>query len=97
MKLNNTKSKVADKETTRDYMIRYLPKYFNKLYSSRGNLEKRLKISASEKMNNIKPIFTIAIEMDKKLKETEIVKQQTSKHLLIKKDIYKHIDEDQEN
>ena len=97
MKLNNTKSKVADKETTRDYMIRYLPKYFNKLYSSRGNLEKRLKISASEKMNNIKPIFTIAIEMDKKLKDTEIVKQQTSKHLLIKKDIYKHIDEEQES
>ena len=33
----------------------------------------------------------------KKLKDTEIVKQQTSKHLLIKKDIYKHIDEEQES
>ena len=97
MKLNNPMSNVADKQITKDFLVGYLPKYFNKLYKGKGILEKRLKISASEKMNNIKPIFTIAIEMDEKLKNTETVKQQTAKYLLIKKDIYKHLDEEQEN
>ena len=43
-------------------------------------------------MKDIKPNFTIAIEMDEKFKNNEVVKEQSSKYVMIKKDILKHLD-----
>ena len=76
-------------------LIRNLPTYYQKIFKNKGNIEERLKISMSEKMKHIKPNYTIAIEMDEKLRNSEIVQQQTAKYLQLKKDILKHIDEEQ--
>ena len=70
----------------------FLPLYYQKLFKNQGCLGKRLQISLSEKMKDIKPNFTIAIEMDEKFKNNEIVKEQSSKFKMIKKDILKHLD-----
>ena len=70
----------------------FIPLYFEKIFKSKGCLEKRLAKSLSEKMKDVKPNYSIAIEMDEKFKNTEIVKEQTAKYLLVKKDILKHLD-----
>ena len=74
----------------------FIPLYYEKLFKNKGCLEKRLEKSLSEKMENIKPNFSIAIEMDKKFKNTDIVKEQSEKYLLIKQDIMKHLDIEKE-
>ena len=74
----------------------FIPLYYEKLFKNRGCLEKRLEISLSKKMQNIKPNFSIAIEMDEKFKNTDIVREQSAKYLLIKKDIMKHLDIEKE-
>ena len=74
----------------------FIPLYYEKLFKNKGNLEKRLKKSLSEKMKDIKPNFSIAIEMDEKFKNTEIVKEQQAKYLLVKKDILKNLDIEKE-
>ena len=70
-------------------LLGLLPDYYWEMFKTR--LENRLEISMSEKMKHIKPNYTIAIEMDEKLKNSEIVKKQSSKYLFFKKDIEKHI------
>ena len=70
----------------------FLPTYFNQLYRKKNFLEERLSISMSDKMEHIKPNYTIAIEMDEKLKNSKIIKKQRDKYSFVKKDILKHID-----
>ena len=70
----------------------FIPLYFEKIFKHKECLEKRLAKSLSETMKDIKPNFSIAIEMDEKFKNTDIVKEQTAKYLLVKKDILKHLD-----
>ena len=70
----------------------FLPLYYQKLFKNKGCLGKRLEISLSDKMKDIKPNFTIAIEMDEKFKNNEVVKEQSSKYVMVKKDILKHLD-----
>ena len=74
----------------------FIPLYYEKLFKNKGSLEKRLKKSLSQIMKDIKPNFSIAIEMDEKFKNTEIVKEQSAKYLLVKKDILKHLDIEKE-
>ena len=74
-------------------LLTFLPEYYFHMFKNR--LEQRLEISMSEKMKHIKPIYTIAIEMDEKFKNCKTVKEQSSKYLFIKKDIEKHIDPNQ--
>ena len=58
--------------------------------------EKRLAKSLSETMKDVKPIFSIAIEMDEKFKNTDIIKEKSSNILKLKKDILKHLDTNKE-
>ena len=74
----------------------FIPFYYEKLFKSKGCLEKRLAKSLSEKMKDVKPNFSIAIEMDEKFKNTDIVKEQSSNVLVMKKDILKHLDTNKE-
>ena len=74
-------------------LISVLPDYYWEMFKNR--LENRLEISLSEKMKHIKPNYTIAIEMDEKFKNCEIVKKQSSKYLFLKKYIEKHINTNQ--
>ena len=90
-KINLHNAYAIKEKHIRDSLKDYLPLYYRKLFLN-TNLEKRLNISMSPKMKHIKPIYTIAIEMDEKLKNTDIVKMQSTKYLLVKKDIFKHID-----
>ena len=62
----------------------HLKIYYQNIFKSKGNLEERLLISMSEKMKSIKPNYTIAIEMDDKLKNSDIVKKQIVNFLDIK-------------
>ena len=75
----------------------FIPLYYEKLFKSKGSLEKRLSKSLSEKMKDVKPNYSIAIEMDEKFKNTEIVKEQSAKYLIVKNDILKHLDIDKES
>ena len=59
--------------------------YYKSIFKKKGNLEERLLISMSEKMKSIKPNYTIAIEMDDELKNSDIVKKQIVNFLDIKK------------
>ena len=70
----------------------FIPLYFEKIFKHKGCLEKRLAKSLSVKMKNIKPNYSIAIEMDEKFKNTDIVKEQIEKYMLVKNDILKHLD-----
>ena len=74
----------------------FIPLYYEKLFKSKGSLEKRLSKSLSEKMKDVKPNYSIAIEMDGKFKNTEIVKEQSAKYLIVKNDILKHLDIEKE-
>ena len=90
-RINRPNAFAIKEKEIKDGLKDYLPLYFRKLFLN-TNLEKRMEISMSPKMKHIKPIYTIAIEMDEKLKNSEIVKMQSTKYLLVKKDIFKHID-----
>ena len=74
----------------------FIPLYYEKLFKSKGCLEKRLAKSLSEKMKDVKPNFSIAIEMDEKFKNIDIVKEQSAKYLIVKNDILKHLDMEKE-
>ena len=92
----NKKNKYAIYEEDIIYPLKYhLPIYYQKIFKSRGNLEERLDKSMLEKMKNIKPIYSIAIEMDEKLKSSNIFKNQIV-NLLDKQDIFKNKDNDEE-
>ena len=91
-KLNKTKSYAILEDVS---LLTSLTFYYENIFNRRGNIEERLRISMSEKMKQIKPNYTIAIEMDEILKNSEIVKQQSAKYLLVKKDILKHLDQNQ--
>ena len=93
-KINRPNAFAIKEKEIKDNLKDYLPLYFRKLFLT-SNLEKRMNISMSPSMKHIKPIYTIAIEMDEKLKNTDIVKMQSTKYLLVKKDIFKHIDANQ--
>jgi hypothetical protein len=56
------------------------------------NLEERVKISYSEKMQNIKPNYSFAIEMSDDFKNKTFIKSQINDYVFIKKDILKNLD-----
>ena len=56
------------------------------------NLEERVKISYSEKMKNIKPNYSFAIEMSDDFKNRTFIKSQINDYIFIKKDILKNLD-----
>ena len=70
--------------------------HFKKLYKD-INLEERIKISYSDKMKNIQPNYSFAIEMNDKLKNKPFIKSQINDYLFIKKDILKNLDLSKEN
>ena len=93
----NKKNKYAIYEEDIIYPLKYhLPIYYQKMFKYRGNLEERLDKSTSEKMRDIKPIYSIAIEMDEKLKSSDIFKNQVV-NLLDKRDIFKNRENEEEN
>ena len=65
--------------------------HFQKLYKD-INLEDRIKVSYSEKMKNIKPNYSFAIEMNDDFKNKPFVKSQINSYIVIKKDILKNLD-----
>ena len=69
--------------------------YFKKLYST-INLEKRLKISY-EKLKDINPNYSFALEMSEQLKKKSFVKSQIKDYVFIKKNILKNLDFDKQN
>ena len=91
-KLFNKKYFAIREEQIKDHLKMFIPLYYEKLFKGKGCLQNRLAISLSKKMKNVKPNFSIAFEMDEKFKNNEIVKEQSSKYLLVKKDILKHLD-----
>ena len=70
--------------------------HFKTLYKN-VSLEERLRISCSEKMNNIKPNYSFALEMNEQLKNRPFVQSQINDYVFIKKDIMKNLDLDKEN
>ena len=56
------------------------------------NLEERVKISYSEKMKNIIPNYSLAIEMSDDFKNKPFIKSQINDYVFIKKDILKNLD-----
>ena len=65
--------------------------HFQKLFNYM-NLEKRIIISYSDKMINIKPNYSLAIEMNEDFKNRPFIKSQIRDYLFIKKDILKNLD-----
>ena len=55
-------------------------------------LEERVKISYSDKMKNIKPNYSFAIEMNDDFKNKSFIKSQVNDYIFIKKDILKRLD-----
>ena len=64
---------------------------FQKLFKN-INLEKRIIFSYSRKMCNIKPNYSLAIEMSDDFKNKPFIKSQINDYLFIKKDILKNLD-----
>ena len=91
-KLFNKRYYAIREEQIKSHLRMFIPLYYEKLFKGKGCLQNRLAISLSKKMQNVKPNFSIAFEMDEKFKNNEIVKEQSSKYLLVKKDILKHLD-----
>lgn len=85
--INKDKDFLIKEEEIKNNLKIYLPKYYKKLFLNGGKLEERLKISMTQKMKNIKPNYTIALEMDDKLKNCDTVKLQGTKKYL-----FQHID-----
>ena len=65
--------------------------YFKKLFKE-INLEERIRISYSQKMKNIMPNYSFAIEMNDDFKNKKYVKSQIKDYMFIKKDILKNLD-----
>ena len=70
--------------------------HFKRLYKD-VNLEERVKISYSDKMKNIKPNYSFAIEMNDDFKNKPFIKSQINDYIFIKKDILKNLDLSKEN
>ena len=70
--------------------------HFKELYN-KISLEDRFEISYSEKMSNIKPNFSFALEMSDQLKKKKFIKSKINDFVFIKKDIMKNLDLDKEN
>ena len=64
--------------------------HFKTLYKN-VSLEERLRISCSEKMSNIKPNYSFALEMNEQLKNRQFVQSQINDYVFIKKDIMKNL------
>ena len=64
--------------------------HFKTLYKN-VSLEERLRISCSEKMSNIKPNYSFALEMNEQLKNRHFVQSQINDYVFIKKDIMKNL------
>ena len=95
-KLDTNNFYAIHEEKIKDPLKIFIPIYYEKLFKSKGCLEKRLAKSLSEKMKDVKPNFSIAIEMDEKFKNTDIIKEKSSNILKLKKDILKHLDTNKE-
>ena len=70
--------------------------HFKTLYKN-VSLEERLRISCSEKMRDIKPNYSFALEMNEQLKNSSFIKSQINDYVFIKKDIMKNLDLDKQN
>ena len=70
--------------------------HFKTLYKN-VSLEERLRISCSEKMRDIKPNYSFALEMNEQLKNRSFIKSQINDYVFIKKDIMKNLDLDKQN
>ena len=67
--------------------------HFKTLYKN-VSLEERVRISYSEKMKDIKPNYSFALEMNEQLKNRSFIKSQINDYVFIKKDIMKNLDLD---
>lgn len=65
--------------------------HFQNLFKN-VDLEERVRISYSEKMQKIKPNYSFAIEMNDDFKNKPFIKSQINDYLFIKKDILKNLD-----
>ena len=65
--------------------------HFQKLFND-VNLEERIRISYSDKMKDIKPNYSFAIEMNDDFKNKPFIKSQINDYIFIKKDILKNLD-----
>ena len=95
-KLFNRRYFAIREEQIKNHLRMFIPLYYEKLFKDKGCLKNRLAISLSKKMQNVKPNFSIAFEMDEKFKNNDIVKEQSAKYLLVKKDILNHLNINQE-
>ena len=86
-RINKDKDFLIKEEEIKNNLKIYLPGYYRKIFLNGGNLEERLRISMTQKMKHIKPNYTIALEMDDKLKNCDTVKLQGTKKYL-----FQHID-----
>jgi len=85
-KLFNKRYYAIREEQIKSHLRMFIPLYYEKLFKGKGCLQNRLAISLSKKMQNVKPNFSIAFEMDEKFKNNEMVKKDILKHLDINKE-----------